>query len=144
MTADAPITRALFPYVLPIQTRWNDNDQYGHVNNVVFYSYFDTVVNQHLAARAGVRFEDATVIGVVVETSCKFKKPLSYPDVIDAGLRVLHLSSRAVRYQIGIFGPGDDEPSAVGEFVHVYVARDGFKPVPIPDRIRTELEKLAA
>ncbi len=134
--------RAAYPYFLSIPTRWMDNDIYGHVNNVVYLSYFDTAVNEHLIRAGGLDIHEGPAIGLVVETSCRFHKPLSFPDVIDAGLRVATLGNSSVRYEIALFRRGDQEPAATGHFVHVWVDRAARRPTPLPARVRTALEAL--
>ena len=119
-----------------------DNDTYGHVNNVTYYSYFDTAVNEHLIRAGGLDIVNDPVVGFVVETSCRFRKPLTFPETIDAGLRVVKLGTSSVTYEIGIFRQDDDEPAATGRFVHVWVDRATKRPVPIPPRIRAALEPL--
>ncbi|HIN21473.1 MAG TPA: acyl-CoA thioesterase [Rhodospirillales bacterium] len=135
-------TRDRYPHFLSIQTRWSDNDIYGHVNNVTYYSYFDTVVNCFLIDQGGLDIETDSVIGVAVETMCKFNKPLAYPEVLEAGLRVGKLGNSSVRYEIGIFQEGAAEAAAMGHFVHVFVDRATGKPAPIPDAIRSALERI--
>jgi len=135
-------SRADYPRFLTIATRWMDNDVYGHVNNVTFYSYFDTVVNEHLIRAGGLDFARDAAIGVVAETSCVFRKSLSFPDTIDAGLAVTKLGNSAVVYEIGLFRHGDETPAALGRFVHVWVDRATQRPVAIPSRIRAALEPL--
>ena len=135
-------TRYRYPHFLSIQTRWSDNDIYGHVNNVTYYSYFDTVVNCFLIDQGGLDIETDSVIGVAVETMCKFNKPLAYPEVLEAGLRVGKLGNSSVRYEIGIFQEGAAEAAAMGHFVHVFVDRATGKPAPIPDAIRSALERI--
>ena len=135
-------TRDRYPHFLSIQTRWSDNDIYGHVNNVTYYSYFDTVVNSFLIDQGGLDIQTGGVIGVAVETMCKFNKPLAYPEVLEAGLRVGKLGNSSVRYEIGIFQEGAAEAAAMGHFVHVFVDRATGKPAPIPDAIRSALERI--
>ena len=135
-------TRDRYPHFLSMQTRWSDNDIYGHVNNVTYYSYFDTVVNCFLIDQGGLDIETDSVIGVAVETMCKFNKPLAYPEVLEAGLRVGKLGNSSVRYEIGIFQEGAAEAAAMGHFVHVFVDRATGKPAPIPDAIRSALERI--
>ena len=135
-------TRDRYPHFLSIQTRWSDNDIYGHVNNVTYYSYFDTVVNCFLIDQGGLDIETDSVIGVAVETMCKFNKPLAYPEVLEAGLRVGKLGNSSVRYEIGIFQEGAAEAAAMGHFVHVFVDRATGKSAPIPDAIRSALERI--
>jgi len=135
-------TRDRYPHFLSIQTRWSDNDIYGHVNNVTYYSYFDTVVNCFLIDQGGLDIETDSVIGMAVETMCKFNKPLAYPEVLEVGLRVGKLGNSSVRYEIGIFQEGAAEAAAMGHFVHVFVDRATGKPAPIPDAIRSALERI--
>lgn len=136
------VTRADFPHFLSIPTRWRDNDVYHHVNNVVYYAFFDTVINQYLIEQGGLDFRQGTLVGFAVETHCQFLRPIAFPDVIDAGLRVGHLGNSSVRYEIGIFKQGDAEPAAVGYFVHVFVDRVTNQPTPITGTMRTALERL--
>ena len=119
-----------------------DNDVYGHVNNVTYYSYFDTAVNEHLIRAAGLDIHAAPAVGLVVETSCRFHKTLSFPDVVDAGLRVAKLGSSSVRYEIGLFRRGDEEPAASGHFVHVWVDRVTRRPTQVPAVVRSALAAL--
>jgi acyl-CoA thioester hydrolase len=137
------ITRAAYPHFLTIQTRWMDNDVYGHVNNVVYYSFFDSVINDYLVREGGLDVTNGPVIGLAVETLCRFHKPLSFPQPINAGLRVGHLGNSSVRYELGIFGDGDAQPSATGHFVHVFVDRQTRKPTPLPPKIRAALGRIA-
>jgi len=134
--------KADFPHFMTIPTRWMDNDVYGHVNNVVYYSYFDTVVNAHLIERGGLDIGAAPVFGVVAETSCRFHRELKFPDLIDAGIRVVRLGRSGVTYEIGLFRRGEHEPAATGHFVHVYIDRETRRPAPIPDKIRRALEAI--
>ena len=138
------ITRARgdYPYVVPMPTRWMDNDVYGHVNNVTYYSYFDTAVNGHLIRAGGLDFANDPVIGLVVETSCTFRKSLAFPDDVDAALAITRLGKSSVVYEIALFRRGDEEPAALGRFVHVWVDRATQRPVPLPARIRAALEPL--
>lgn len=124
--------RSHFKHFSSIDTRWMDNDVYGHVNNVVYYSYFDTAVNRYLIEAGVLDIHAGAVIGLVVETQCNYFAPLAFPQKVDAGLRVAHLGSSSVRYEIGLFATGDDSSAAVGHFVHVYVDRATRKPVPLP------------
>jgi len=135
-------TRDRYPHFLSIQTRWSDNDIYGHVNNVTYYSYFDTVVNCFLIDQGGLDIQTGGVIGMAVETMCKFNKPLAYPEVLEAGLRVGRLGNSSVRYEIGIFQEGAANAAAMGHFVHVFVDRATSKSAPIPDAIRSALERI--
>jgi len=134
--------RASYLSFLSIPTRWMDNDAYGHVNNVTYYSYFDTVVNEHLIRAGGLDIHASPTIGIVVETACRFHKSLSFPEVVDAGLRVARLGNTSVRYEIGLFRQGEVDPSATGHFVHVWVDRASRRPAAIPARIRAALQSL--
>ena len=142
MNRPARPTRQDFRHFVAIGTRWMDNDVYGHVNNVTYYSYFDTVVNEHLVRVAGLDIEAAPAIGIVVETACRFHKSLSFPDVVDAGLRVIKLGNSSVTYEIGLFRHGDEEPAATGRFVHVWVDRASRRPTPVPPAVRAALSAL--
>lgn len=134
--------RVNYPHFLTIPTRWRDVDMYSHVNNVVFYAYFDTVIGQYLMEQGGLDYEQGKVVGFAAETHCQFLKPLKFPQIIDAGLRVGKLGNSSARYEIGIFIQGDDEPCAVGYFVHVFVDRETNRSTPVPAKIRSALEKL--
>ena len=138
----APASRDAYPWFLAIPTRWMDNDAYGHVNNVTYYSYFDTAVNEHLIRAGGLDIQASAAIGIVVETACRFHASLSFPDVIDAGLRVAHLGRSSVAYAIGLFRRGDDAAAATGRFVHVWVDRASRRPVDVPPSIRAALAPL--
>lgn len=137
-------SRGDFRHFITIPTRWMDNDVYGHVNNVTYYSYFDTAVNHHLIEAGGLDIHRDPAFGVVAETGCKFFRELQFPDIVDAGIRVARLGNSSVTYEIGLFRRGTDEPAAVGHFVHVWVDRTTRRPVPIPDKIRRALEPLLA
>jgi len=134
--------RADFGYHLPIATRWSDNDIYGHVNNVVYYSYFDTVINRWLIDEGGLDIHTGAVIGLCVESRCSYLAPVSFPDALEAGLRVVHLGRSSVRYQIAIFVVGQEAAVAQGEFVHVFVGRADRRPLELPARTRAALERL--
>jgi acyl-CoA thioester hydrolase len=142
MNRPALATRAAYPHFLPITTRWMDNDVYGHVNNVVYYSYFDTVVNEYLIRAGVLDLEHGATIGLVVETQCHYFAPLVFPERVDAGLRVVRLGTSSVRYEVGLFKEGDDQPAAQGHFVHVYVDRVTRRPVNLPADLRAALEPL--
>ena len=133
-----------YPHVLDIQTRWKDNDVYGHVNNVEYYSYFDTVINEYLITAGGLDIHGGPVIGLCVESHCAFTAPLAFPGVVSAGLRVAKLGRSSVRYEIGLFAKGSGEPAAEGWFVHVFVDRATRRPEPVPESVRAALERLAA
>ena len=134
--------RADFPHFLTIPTRWMDNDVYGHVNNVVYYSYFDTVINEYLIREGGLDIHNGRVVGYCVESQCRYLAPLAFPETIAAGLRVAHLGKSSVRYEIALFREGEEAPAATGWFVHVFVGRDDVKPTAIPPGIRACLERL--
>ena len=139
-----PPTRADYRHFVPITTRWMDNDVYGHVNNVTYYSYFDTAANLYLIERGGLDIHQSPVIGVVVESQCNYHAPIAYPDRVDAGLRVDRLGQRAVTYGIAIFRAGAAEAAASGHFVHVFVDREARRPAPIPAPLREALAAIAA
>ena len=141
---DARPRREAYRHFLAIPTRWMDNDSYGHVNNVTYYSYFDTAVNEHLIRAGGLDIDRDPVIGIVVETACTFHRSLAFPEVIDAGLRVTKLGGSSVAYGIGLFRQGEDEPAATGRFVHVWVDRATQRPAGVPPRIRAALVPLLA
>jgi len=132
-----------YRYHVPITTRWMDNDVYGHVNNVVYYSYFDSVANLFLIREGGLDIDAAPVIGLVVESACQYHAPLAYPMALRGGLRVDRLGRRAVTYGLAIFADGDDEAAAHGHFVHVFVDRGTRQPVEIPPGLRAALERIA-
>jgi acyl-CoA thioester hydrolase len=136
-------TRADFPAVRSISTRWADNDVYGHVNNVVYYSFFDTAVNGWLIEATGTDIRELPAIGLVVETSCQFLAPLSFPDPVVAGLALDRLGRTSIAYRIGLFRGEELAPVALGRFVHVYVDRRSRTPTPVPDLIRTALAELS-
>jgi acyl-CoA thioester hydrolase len=140
--SDTASTRDDYPHLSTITTRWMDNDVYGHVNNVLYYSFFDTVIAEYLVVEGGFEFASADVIGLAVESGCRFRAPLAFPQAVQAGLRVAHLGNSSVRYEVGIFAGGDNRACADGYFVHVFVARATNKPSPIPAHIRTALERL--
>lgn len=141
MSENSP-TRADFPHELAIPTRWMDQDPYGHVNNVEYYSYFDTVVNEHLIANAGLDPITTDVVGLVVETQCRFMREITFPQIVNAGLRVLKIGNSSITYQIGLFRDDESEPAALGRFVHVYVDRETRQTVRVPDRVRDAVASL--
>jgi len=142
MSKPVPTTRVDYPHFLSINTRWSDNDLYGHVNNVVYYSYFDTVVNEYLIRHGALDLEAGKTIGLVVETHCSYFASLAFPERIDAGLRVTRLGTTSVRYEVGIFSAGSEQPAAQGHFVHVYVDRDTRRPAPLPQALVAALKPL--
>lgn len=142
MSRRPPPSRAEFAHFLAIPTRWMDNDAYGHVNNVVYYSFFDTAVNRFLIDRGGLRIDASPVIGLVVETGCRYHRPLAFPDAVEVGIRVAHLGTSSVRYELGVFRAGDDLAAAEGHFVHVYVDRETRAPTRLPDALRAVLQEI--
>jgi acyl-CoA thioester hydrolase len=143
MSRPKPENRDRYPYFLAVTTRWMDNDMYSHVNNVVYYSYFDTVVNEYMLREEVLRL-DAGPVCLVVETGCRYFRPLSFPDKVHCGLRVGHLGASSVRFEIGIFRNDEPEAAAQGHFVHVCCDRDTHRPIEMPDDMRRALEKLRA
>ena len=133
-----------YPHRALITTRWKDNDVYGHVNNVEYYSFFDTVINEYLIAEGGLDIADGGVIGLCAESHCSYHGPLAFPGVVEAGLRVGHLGRSSVRYEIELRSQGASESAAEGWFVHVFVDRASRRPVEIPERLRDALASLAA
>jgi acyl-CoA thioester hydrolase len=131
-----------YKHWLIIPTRWMDNDVYGHVNNVLYYAFFDTVINEYLIEAGGLDIHAGETIGLAVETQCQFLQSIAFPEKIDAGLRVTKLGNSSVRYEIGLFKQGESEPAASGYFVHVFVNRHSRRPETIPDGIRSALAKL--
>jgi acyl-CoA thioester hydrolase len=131
-----------YPHSLAIPTRWKDNDVYGHVNNVDYYAYFDTVINAWLIVEGGLDIHHGEVIGVCAESHCEYGDGFAFPETIHAGLRVGRLGQRSVRYELGLFREDADEPAATGWFVHVFVDREHRRPVEIPGRLREALERL--
>ncbi|WP_269510432.1 acyl-CoA thioesterase [Burkholderia sp. IMCC1007] len=139
-----PSRRAQYPHFSAIQTRWSDNDSYGHVNNVVYYAYFDTAVNRHLIERGVLDIATSPVIGLVVDTRCTYFSSIGFPDVVHVGMKVVHLGNSSVHYEIALFRNDADTASAIGEFVHVYVDRATNGPVPVPHDVRQVLQSLMA
>jgi acyl-CoA thioester hydrolase len=144
MSETPPRAREAYAWFDPIPTRWADNDVYGHVNNVAYYGFFDTAVNRFLIEEAGLDIHSGEVIGLVVETGCRYFAPLAYPESLEAGVRVARLGNSSVRYEIGIFREGEDEPAAEGFFIHVYVDKEGRRPTPVPEGMRSALEGIHA
>ncbi|HEY1610660.1 MAG TPA: thioesterase family protein [Paraburkholderia sp.] len=143
MNRPAVLSRAAYHHFLSITTRWMDNDAYGHVNNVVYYSYFDTVVNEYLIRAGALDIEHGDTIGLVVETQCNYFEPLTFPEPVSAGLRVARLGTSSVCYEVGLFRASDVQPAAQGHFVHVYVDRATRRPVSaLPDALRAALAPL--
>jgi acyl-CoA thioester hydrolase len=135
-----PESRAQFKYFQPIASRWHDLDVYGHVNNIEYYGYFDTVISTYLVKEGGLDFLAGPVIGVCAESHCRFLQELAFPETVEAGLRVEHIGRTSVRYGIGLFRSGEGGPAAEGWFVHVFVDRATRRPTPLPAQLRTALE----
>jgi acyl-CoA thioester hydrolase len=144
MNRPVPENRNAYRHFQSIPTRWMDNDVYGHVNNVVYYSYFDTVVNQYLIEQHVLNIEASKVIGLVVETQCQYFASITFPDMVHAGLRVAKLGNSSVRYEIGLFRNEEQTASAQGYFVHVYVDRATRRAISLPADMRAALEKIFA
>ena len=134
-----PEHRTAYRYFRRIPTRWMDNDVYGHVNNVVYYSYFDTVVNTFLVHEGGLDIESGPIIGLCVESHCRYLASVAFPDLLDAGLRVAKIGRSSVKYEVGIFRAGEKSAAAQGHFVHVFVDRVSRRPVDLPERMRAAL-----
>lgn len=139
-----PTPRSAYRHFTPMPTRWGDNDSYAHVNNVVYYSFFDSAVNRHLIERGVLDIATSTVIGLVIETRCTFFSSMGFPDTVYVGMKVVHLGNSSVRYEIALFRNDEPQASAVGQFVHVYVDRASNRPVPIPPNVREVLQALVA
>ncbi|MEY4226299.1 MAG: hypothetical protein RL190_1056 [Actinomycetota bacterium] len=145
MSERPPIpTRADFAAFRGVTTRWMDNDAYGHVNNVVYYSWFDTAVNAHLVEQGALDPAAGDVVGVVVETGCRYHAPISFPEPVEIGLRVERVGKTSVAYALGVFRAGEERAAADGRFVHVYVERAAMRPVPVPEAVRRAVLPLAA
>lgn len=135
-------SRADFPHSLAIPTRWMDNDAYQHVNNVVYYSYFDTAVNRFLIDHGVLDIHADRVVGLVVDTGCAYFSSVSFPDTVHVGMRVAKLGNSSVRYELALFRNDEARPAAAGHFVHVYVDRDSNRPVSVPAAVRALLAAL--
>ena len=139
---DNTLVRAGYFYFSPITTRWHDNDLYGHVNNVTYYSYFDTAANKYLIEEGGLDIQTAAVVGFVVSSKCQYLAPITYPDNIDIGFRVNRLGNSSVEYGLAVFKQGENFAVAHGSFTHVFVNRASNKSVPIPASIKSALERV--
>ena len=137
-----PHRRADYPHLSAITTRWMDNDVYGHINNVVYYSFFDTAVNRYLVDAGCLDFVAGEIIGLVVETQCRYFSPIAFPALVTAGIRVAAIGTSSVRYEVGLFRDDADIASAQGHFVHVYVDRRANRPTPISAELRAALDPL--
>ncbi|MDO9623143.1 MAG: thioesterase family protein [Pseudomonas sp.] len=131
-----------YPHFQPISTRWHDNDIYGHVNNVTYYSYFDSAVNTYLIEVGGLDIHSGEVVGFVVSSSCDYFASIAFPERIEIGLRVAKLGNSSVQYELAVFKQGEDAACAAGRFVHVFVDRQSNRPVSIPEYLRAALEQL--
>lgn len=134
--------REHYRHFRPLDTRWMDNDVYGHVNNVTYYSYFDTGVNAYLIEKGVLDIHAGATIGLVVETGCRYFAPIAFPDRLEVAIRVAHLGTSSVRYEVGIFREGEESAAAAGHFTHVYVDRATRRPAPLPADLRAALEGL--
>jgi acyl-CoA thioester hydrolase len=137
-----PEPRNAYKVFRNIQTRWMDNDTYGHVNNVVYYSWFDTAVNAFLIEQGVLDIHHGATIGLVIETQCNYFSPLAFPQVVNAGIRVARLGSSSVRYEVGLFADGEPLTAAKGHFIHVYVDKLTRRPVSLPSNLKSVLETL--
>jgi len=142
MSDKLEVTRNQYPRFTTAELRWMDNDVYGHVNNALYYAFFDTAINQYLIAEGGLDIVNSSVIAFTVESQCQYLRPISFPGTIDVGLRVGKLGNSSVRYELAIFKQDDDFAAAAGYFVHVFVDRATQRPVTIPDEIRAALARL--
>ncbi len=137
-----PLARADYPVFHTITTRWADNDAYGHVNNVVYYSWFDTAVNAYLIRQGALDIHHGETIGLVIETQCNYFAPLAFPQTVEAGIRVARMGTSSVRYEVGLFAEGAEQTAACGHFVHVYVGRDDRRPKALPEALQAALAPL--
>jgi acyl-CoA thioester hydrolase len=137
-----PEPRSNYKAFRSISTRWMDNDAYGHVNNVVYYSWFDTAVNAHLIEQGVLDIHHCDTIGLVVETQCNYFASVAFPQAVEAGLRVAHIGNSSVRYEIGLFAQGEALTAAKGHFIHVYVDRETRRPAGVPSKLKSVLEAL--
>ena len=137
-----PEHRSSYRVFRSIGTRWMDNDAYGHVNNVVYYSWFDTAVNAFLIEQGVLDIHQGDTIGLVIETQCNYFAPLAFPQMVEAGIRVAKLGKSSVRYEVGLFAQGSDTAAAQGHFIHVYVDKANRRPVALPDNLKSLLETL--
>ena len=137
-----PESRDAYKALRTITTRWMDNDAYGHVNNVVYYSWFDTVVNAHLIEQGALDIQHGDTIGLVIETQCNYFASVEFPQTVEAGLRVARIGRTSVRYEVGLFIQGAATTAAKGHFIHVYVDRATRRPIDLPLKLKTVLEAL--
>lgn len=137
-----PQPRSVYKAFVPIATRWADNDIYGHVNNAVYTTWFDTAVNGYLIAQGALDIHQGSTIGLVVQTQCNYFAPMAFPQAVQAGIRVAHLGTSSVRYEVGLFADDANLSNACGHFVHVYVDKTSRQPLPLPSKLKTTLETL--
>ncbi|HWN09231.1 MAG TPA: thioesterase family protein [Pyrinomonadaceae bacterium] len=142
MAQKPQIARNDYSHFVAVSTRWMDNDVYGHINNALYYGFFDTAINDYLITEGGLDINTGPVIGFAVESQCQYLKPLAFPDVLEVGLRVGKLGNSSVRYELAIFKQGEKVAAAAGYFVHVFVDRETQRPVPMPESIRGALARL--
>ena len=142
MAQKPQISRNDYSHFVSVSTRWMDNDVYGHINNALYYGFFDTAINSYLIGEGGLDISTGPVIGFAVESQCQYLKPLAFPELLEVGLRVGKLGNSSVRYELAIFKQGDGLASAAGYFVHVFVDRQTQRPVPMPESIRGALARL--
>ena len=143
MSAGGQFSRSDFKWFIDLQSRWMDNDAYGHINNVIYYAWFDTAVNRFLVDNELLDYQNDTVHGIVIESKCTYLKEFTYPDVAQAGLKLQRLGNTSVAYDIGLFHVDDDDAAALGYLVHVYVDTQTRQPVRVPDTVRAGIEALA-
>ncbi|MPR12354.1 acyl-CoA thioesterase [Microvirga tunisiensis] len=139
-----PDTRDAYRQFVEITTRWSDNDAYGHVNNVVYYAWFDSAVNRILIEGGVLDVQNSSVIGLVVQSQCQYFRTISYPEIVQVGVRAGHIGNSSVRYELAVFTAGNADAAAQGNFVHVYVDRASNRPVPLPEPLRTLVEAMKA
>lgn len=142
MSQKPQVSRSEYPHFLAVPTRWMDNDIYGHVNNALYYAFFDTAINEYLIGEGGLDINAGAVMAFAAESQCQYLRPLAFPEVIDVGLRVGKLGNSSVRYELALFKQGEDFAAATGYFVHVFVDRVTQRPAPMPTQIRAALERL--
>lgn len=140
MPPDHDLRRGNFPYLTPVPTRWSDNDMLGHVNNVVYYRYFEAAIVRFLMEEGGLDWVNDPVVAFAVESLCRFHRPLSFPEHLEVGIRIEKIGNSSLVYGLSIFSEGIDAPAATGRFVHVFVDRVSEKSAPIPGPIRTACE----
>ena len=142
--SEKDLRRSDFPHCSPIETRWADNDIYAHVNNVVYYSFFDTAVNRYLVDNGVLDPRTDPVVGYVIETRCQYFRPVAFPDTVHVGVRVARIGASSVRYELAIFRNADEHPAAAGHFIHVYVDRSTGRSAPVPEAVRRLLATITA